>query len=121
VPDNKKQIRVAESRDDFLTIREIELLESLKRFKLLREAANNIGLKYPRAERILGNIRRKWRMSVNTNNRILGLTKRDADLRRLLYTPVRRAPVIEEPEEEESYESQLEELESEELESEESE
>lgn len=87
--------RVPEQRDDFFTIREIEFLQYLKRFKRVKDVGVQMGVSYRRAERILANIRRKWRMSVNTNNRLLSMSKRDEPFKKLLYSPAYIPPNIE--------------------------
>lgn len=93
--------RVPEKRDDFFTLREIEFLNALKRFKRVKEAASEIRVTYRRGERILANIRKKWRMAVNTNNRLLNMTKRDPSFTKLLYSPARLPPDLEIEEEKE--------------------
>lgn len=91
---NKK---IVEERDDWLTIRENELLEHLKRSGHLKYAAEEMRITYRRAEKILANIRRKWEMSVNTHNRLIALCKRDSALRKLLSKPAPRTiPKVEE-------------------------
>lgn len=103
--------KVAEDRTDWFTIRENEFLVLLKRFKVVKAVASELGVSYRRAEAILMNIRRKWVWSVNTNNRILAMSKGDMAFRKLLCQPVRRVPqIVREPptpiEEEEFFEGE---------------
>lgn len=93
--------KVDPNRTDWFTIREVECLGLLKRFKRLKAVATELGVSYRRAERILANIRRKWELSTNTHNRLIGMCKRDEPFRKLLSKPVPRTPEIEEEKEEE--------------------
>jgi FixJ family two-component response regulator len=87
-----QKAKINKERTDWFTIKENQLLETLKRFKRLSDAASELGLSYRRAERILANIRRKWELSVNTHNRLVGLCRRDQAMRKLLSKPAPRIP-----------------------------
>lgn len=106
IVNNKSEKRTDPDRTDWFTIRENEFLELLKRFQIVKVVATEMSISYRRAEEILSNIRRKWRWSVNTHNKILAMSSRDMPFRKLLCTPARRAPspieeVVEEEFEEE--------------------
>jgi hypothetical protein len=87
-----KKAKINKERTDWFTIKENQLLETLKRFRRLSDAASELGLSYRRAERILANIRRKWELSVNTHNRLVALCKRDQAMRKLLSKPAPKIP-----------------------------
>lgn len=88
----KTKRRIDPNRTDWFTIRENEFLELLKHWKILKAVATQMGISYRRAEQILSNIRRKWRWSVNSHNKILTMSKRDMPFRKLLCTPAKREP-----------------------------
>lgn len=92
--------KVESDRTDWLTIRENEMLSNLKKVNNIRIIANDMGISYTRAERILANIRNKWELSVNTHNRLLGLTRRDPYIRRILSKTTRKG--IPKPKQEEN-------------------
>jgi len=88
----EKRRKVALGRTDFFTIRELQLLEQLKRFKVLKYAAEELGISETRAANILANIRDKWEKAINTHNKLVALCRRDEALRRLLSKPAPRKP-----------------------------
>jgi len=78
--------------DSWLTDRELEFLQLLKRFGQVKAVAEEMRVTYRRAQRILANIRRKWVLSVNTHNKLVAITKRDSTLRHFLSQVKRQPP-----------------------------
>ena len=93
--------RVEKGRKHLLTIREIELLEALKRSGSVKYAAEDLKISYRRAVNILANIRNKWEKAVNTHNKLVAMCRRNEALRRLLSKPGPRRLPAEKMEEQE--------------------
>ena len=59
---------------------------------------------YRRTQAIKQNIQRKWKLSINTNNKMLSLMKRDEGFKKLMLSVGKSKMYIEEDEEEDSEE-----------------
>lgn len=87
MPRRKGEPVVEPNRNHWLTLREIEMLQTLKRVGRVKDAANELKISYRRGEYLLQQVRRKWKKSVATHNMLLNMVRRDEPLRKLLSSP----------------------------------
>jgi hypothetical protein len=84
--------------ETFFTQKEVEFLLALKEYRQLKMTAVKLGISYRRASAIKANIQKKWKKGVNSNNYILGLTRRDEGFKKLMLSAGRSTLPIEEEE-----------------------
>jgi hypothetical protein len=87
MPRHKGEPIVEPNRTHWLTLREVEMLHTLKRVGRVKDAAYELKISYRRGEYLLQQVRRKWKKSVVTHNMLLAMCKRDEPLRKILSSP----------------------------------